>query len=269
MSSLTTKDKARIEQLIDNIRPLQTRLYQHELYAALNSIDDLKFFTERHVYAVWDFMSLLKSLQIGLTSVSLPWVPKGSGETRYLINEIVTGEESDELPDGRRLSHFEMYLESMRALGASTSSIEDFSAGLSAGFAVQQALHKAKAPEEAARFVKDTFRMIEQKSLHEQAAAFTFGREDLIPGMFIEFVKALGENHEEVKPLQFYFERHIEVDGGHHSELAYKMTAELCGDDDLKWQQAEEAAKLALESRLKLWDAIKNELNYNHSAALS
>ena len=93
----------------------------HKLYSA---IEDMRVFMQYHVYAVWDFMSLLKSLQRNLTCVNVPWFPIGDADTRYLINEIVTGEESDVDQNGIRKSHFEMYLEAMDQCGADTSGIK-------------------------------------------------------------------------------------------------------------------------------------------------
>ena len=84
-----------ITQLQEKINSARAKLLAHPVYAQINDLNGLKKFTEFHVYAVWDFMSLLKSLQIGLTCVTLPWIPVGSANTRFLINEIVTGEESD------------------------------------------------------------------------------------------------------------------------------------------------------------------------------
>jgi hypothetical protein len=89
------------------------------------------------------------------------------------------------------------------------------------------------------------------------AAVFTFGREDLIPSIFIEMVRGLTEKLPgKVDVLLYYLQRHIEVDGDHHSHLAYQMTAKLCGDDPLKWQEATLAASEALRARLALWDRI-------------
>jgi hypothetical protein len=55
-------------------------------------------------------MSLLKALQSKLTCTTTPWFATANPETRYLINEVVA-EESDLTIDGRRQSHYEMYIE--------------------------------------------------------------------------------------------------------------------------------------------------------------
>jgi hypothetical protein len=120
----------RLDQLNTALQPTRQRLLEHTIYATVQDLDGLRELTTWHAFAVWDFMSLLKALQHRLTCVSVPWVPVGSGSTRYLINEIVTGEESDEVPDwlaefpGQRLSHYELYRLAMRQLGADTGPID-------------------------------------------------------------------------------------------------------------------------------------------------
>jgi hypothetical protein len=115
-----------IEKLQQQIEPLRQQIINHKVYSVINDIEDLRVFMQYHVYAVWDFMSLLKSLQNNLTCTSTPWFPKGSAETRYLINEIVLGEESDVDMDGVRTSHFELYIQAMEQCGADVSEIEQF-----------------------------------------------------------------------------------------------------------------------------------------------
>ena len=89
-----------IEKINQSIEPLRQEIINHKVYSNILTLDDLKIFMQFHIYAVWDFMSLLKSLQNNLTCTSVPWFPKGSAETRHLINEIVLGEESDVDLDG-------------------------------------------------------------------------------------------------------------------------------------------------------------------------
>jgi hypothetical protein len=113
----------RLDDIRAQIAPARARLLAHSLYARMASLDDVQRFMESHVFAVWDFMSLLKRLQRDLTCLDLPWVPVGEAEVRFLINEIVCGEESDIDPAGTRISHFELYLRAMHEAGAVATAI--------------------------------------------------------------------------------------------------------------------------------------------------
>lgn len=252
---------SQINRIQANIEPLRQQIINHKVYSVINTLDDLKVFMEYHVYAVWDFMSLLKSLQISLTSTSTPWFPVGSANTRYLINEIVTGEESDIDSEGLRKSHYEMYLEAMDQCGANTSTVNSFISALKDGQSFNDAYALAGVPQEAREFMDYTFDIVNSKQPHLQSAAFTFGREDLIPNMFIAIVRDLNQKFpNQIGLIKYYLERHIEVDGDHHSHLALEMTAELCGDDDTKWQAAEDVTVASLKQRIKLWDGVYNAL---------
>jgi hypothetical protein len=207
-------------------------------------------------------MSLLKALQINLTCVNLPWIPVGNANTRYLINEIVTGEESDVDENGVRISHFELYLKAMHQAGASTAAIEGLLSSINSGETISKALEHPSIPAAAKKFMEFTFETIDSKKPHLMAAVFTFGREDLIPDMFISLIKELKKQFpDKVDIFQYYIERHIEVDGGHHAALAHQMTIELCGEDQQKWNEATLYVKRGLEARIALWDSILNGMS--------
>lgn len=249
-----------ISQLQQAITHERQNLLEHPMYASLTDIASVKKFTETHVFAVWDFMSLLKSLQSGLTSVTLPWKPVGSPDTRYLINEIVLGEESDIDEEGNRTSHFELYLKAMRQLGADTTVIDTFISRLPDSTLIHKYINEAGLPDRIQSFLDFTFRIALQAPLHVKAAVFTFGREDLIPNMFLRILEKLySESPEKIAVFKYYIERHIEVDGEHHSQLGLAMVAQLCGEDEVKWKEATEASVKALQVRYGLWDHILSE----------
>ena len=185
---MTITTGTELETLKYRLKPLYTRLAAHPLYRSFQSVEDVRTFMESHVYAVWDFMSLLKTLQRGLTCVDTPWLPTADASSRRLINEIVMGEESDEY-EGEPVSHFELYLKAMQACGARTQDIELFVTELTRGREIPQAMRNAHATPAAQAFVAETFRIIETGKLHAIAAAFTFGREDLIPDIFRGFLR--------------------------------------------------------------------------------
>lgn len=252
-----------LEAIRKRIEPLRQEIINHKIYSVIKNIDDLKIFMQFHVYAVWDFMSLLKTLQNNLTCTTVPWFPKGSAETRYLINEIVVGEEGDVDLNGKRISHFELYLEAMKQCGANTTQIEKFIDVLRNSNNFNSAFTASEAPQEARDFVDFTFKIIESNKDYLQAAIFTFGREDLIPGMFISLVNDIYKNFpDSISTFKYYLERHIEVDGDHHSQLALQMTSNLCAVNETFWEEAEQATVEALKKRINLWDgAYKRIIN--------
>lgn len=251
----------RIALLKQQIEPLRAQLISHPLYQQMNTLSDLNIFMEHHAFAVWDFMSLLKALQQKLTCTDVPWMPVGNANTRYLINEIVTGEESDVDEQGNRTSHFELYLRAMQQAGSGAKAIYALFSEILNGKNIDEALLIANIPAPARSFVQHTFEVIATNQAHIQAAVFTFGREDLIPDMFISIVKEISKQFPgKVDLLLYYLERHIEVDGDHHSHLAYQMTAELCGEDDNKWIDATQAVEQALKVRIALWDGISEAI---------
>jgi hypothetical protein len=268
---------AHIDKLKKTIEPLRQEIINHKVYSEIKDIEDLKVFMEYHVYAVWDFMSLLKTLQSNLTCTSVPWFPKGSADTRHLINEIVVGEESDVDQNGIRKSHFELYLDAMHQCGANTSKIETFIEILKKTGDFNSAFKSSQTPSESKEFVDFTFKIIGSNKAYLQAAIFTFGREDLIPGMFLSIVNDVHKNFpDSISIFKYYLERHIEVDGDHHSHLALQMTSNLCGADERFWEEALQATIESLKKRIELWDGAYRQImdrttttkSVNHFATL-
>ncbi|MBS1565092.1 MAG: DUF3050 domain-containing protein [Bacteroidetes bacterium] len=244
-----------IEKLKAAIAPVRGEIVDHPLYHSIRTLEDVQTFASHHVFAVWDFMSLLKGLQRQLTCVEFPWLPVGDANARYLINEIVTGEESDVDERGQRCSHFELYCRAMEQCGADTSVIDGLLTDLRSGLSLQAALNAPGIPEAVRRFVSFTFDILRQGDPAVLASVFSFGREDLIPDMFYGLVKDLDQRFPgQLSVFRYYLERHIEVDGDHHSHLAMEMVAGLCGNDPAIWQRATDAALEALKMRKLLWD---------------
>ena len=258
-----------IENLKIEVSKYRDQLIKHPIYGNIDSINSLKQFMESHVYAVWDFMSLVKKLQMDLTTTTLPWQPPENNAAARLINEIVWGEETDLDKDGNSVSHFEMYLNAMRQINANTQRIEKLLDRLREGNDIFDTIDRAGLPEYVTNFLNFTFRIIEEGKTHKIAAVFTFGREDLIPDMFISMIKKMNiENERKFDQIIYYFERHIEVDGDSHGPMALDMIKNLCGSDPLKWKEAISASKSALQKRISLWDGINLQIIQNEKALM-
>jgi hypothetical protein len=255
----------RFQQLRETVAPLRNALLNHPIYLEVNSLSRLREFMQLHVFAVWDFMSLVKRLQGELTCNRLPWTPPARAPIARFANEVVLGEESDLGPDGKPISHFELYLRAMDEIGADSAGIRGFIAQLKLGARWQDEFSELRIPPGVAAFVSETLRCATQGSLVEVATCFLFGREDVIPEMFERLLTLWGNAKAEVPHFTYYLERHIELDGGSHGPWAQEMLIALAGTREARWQQATSAAERAITHRIRLWDSILPLLNNNDS----
>ncbi|MBK7878300.1 MAG: DUF3050 domain-containing protein [Planctomycetes bacterium] len=252
------------DALESSLAPLRAELVAHPLYGSLATLDDVRCFQERHVFAVWDFMSLLKSLQRAVTCVDVPWTPRADRLSARLINEIVLGEESDDAPGGGYTSHFELYRAAMEEAGADTRRVDAFVGRIRLGATVEDALERAETPLAARRFVLDTFATLRTHSLPRIAAAFTLGREDVIPDMFVRLVDDLSrDSGGRLALFREYLERHIHLDGERHGPMAKRLLEHVCGDDEHAWSEAHAGARDALRSRIQFWTDVRAALSSN------
>ena len=235
----------------------KAELSAHPIFAEIDSMTVLRRFMESHVFAVWDFMSLTKRLQQELTCTRLPWLPPRDPHAARLINEIVLGEESDDRLSHGHYSHFELYLDAMREVGASTSAAERFVALQKEGVSYDVALQSIDVVPAAAQFVRDTLRIALEAPGHSVAAAFLHGRESVIPTMFQRILDDWGIGIEQAPTFRYYLQRHIEVDSEDHGPAAEQLLERLVDGDPQRAAEVYASAIAAVESRIALWDGLR------------
>jgi hypothetical protein len=246
------------------VGPERDRLLSHPIYEDVQNLAELQTFMESHSFAVWDFMSLLKSLQNRLTCVSVPWLPPEDVESARMINEIVLGEETDEVAPGLILGHYDLYVEAMGEVDANGRCVMEFVDLMRQGQSLASALEEIPVPQSTKDFVLNTLSMCQAKT-HEVAAAFLLGRENIIPLMFQRLLDEVeGNTGMHCRAFRRYLARHIEVDGDSHGPMGERLLARLCGDDPVKWNEAAQMSIRAIRSRISLWDGLQSEIRNLH-----
>lgn len=242
------------------IEKAQWKLRQHPLTSrqSINCLEDLRIFMSSHIYAVWDFMCLVKQLQTHLAPAGSPWVPSYSASSRRWINEIVLGEESDITPQGGYASHFESYIISMKEIGIDTTWIESWPDYVrSVGWS--EAIQNPQVPEPAKFFMTETKKFVDSDKPWIICAALALGREDLLPEQFQSVLNQLEAACIPSETFKWYLARHVEIDGNEHGPAARKLLEELCGGNSEREQEATEAALTAIRAREKYWDLIMRD----------
>jgi len=242
---------------------LRAQLLDHPVYAEVDSVEDLRRFMEDHVFAVWDFMSLLKRLQQDLTCTKVPWFPADNARAARLINDIVIGEETDVDPDGSFVSHLDLYLRAMADVGASTRQFDTFRSLARVGTSVETAMVRTGAPPHVQAFVAHTMALAQSGSTEEVLAAFFYGREDIIPEMFSRLQKTLAgarRDNASLRNFIYYIERHIELDGDSHGPMGRELLEGLVADSPQRHQRALHAACNSIKARIDLWNGTLSTL---------
>src|SRR5215469_15010871 len=245
---------------------LRAALLGHPLYADVTSVADLRRFMEDHVFAVWDFMSLLKRLQQHMTCIRVPWFPAENARAARLINDIVIGEETDVGPDGSYVSHLDLYRRAMRDIGASTLQFDRFCSLALVGVPVEVALARTGAPRHVQAFVTHTMALANSGSTEEVLAAFFYGREDIIPEMFRRLLSTLygtGHNNDRLHHFIYYIDRHIELDGDSHGPKGRELLDDLVANSPEAHERSLRAACRSIKARIGLWDGTLSKLRYS------
>src|SRR5437763_10964891 len=240
----------------DHLCRLRAELLDHPLYAQVVTVADLRRFMEDHVFAVWDFMSLLKRLQQDMTCITVPWFPADDAKAARLINDIVIGEETDVGPDGSYMSHLALYLRAMRDIGASTRQFEKFRSLVLVGVPVEAALTRIGTPTHVQTFVAHTMALANSGSTEEVLAAFFYGREDIIPEMFRRLLDTLygAKNNARLRHFIYYIDRHIELDGDSHGPMGRELLEDLLANSPHREERARRAACSSIKARIELWN---------------
>src|SRR6266403_1908919 len=252
-----------------HLTALRAGLLDHPIYAEVASVADLRRFMEDHVFAVWDFMSLLKRLQQDMTCTRVPWFPADNARAARLINDIVIGEETDVDPDGSYVSHLDLYLRAMAEVGASTHQFDKFRSLAQVGLPVESAMAQTGVPPHVQAFVTHTMALAKSGATEEVLAAFFYGREDIIPEMFRRLQKTLPGASNDNDPLRnfiYYIERHIELDGDSHGPMGRELLEGLVADSPQRDERALRAACNSIKARIELWNGTLSTLRERRAA---
>ena len=249
---------------LDSLTPLKEKLANHRIFERINSIKELKVFMEHHIFAVWDFMSLLKKLQIDLVPSGSPWVPNPNGNLVRFINEIVMEEESDQAySNGAEISytsHYQIYLDAMTEVGASTETISRF-VEMVKSEGINSAMQKINLPDPSRLFMSHTFKLINEGKSHEIAASFAIGRESIVPLMFKRILDQSKLEDDQVPVFRYYLVRHAELDGDHHGPMAHKLLENMSAGDPKIQQEIIDQATKSIEQRIFFWDGVLDALS--------
>jgi Protein of unknown function (DUF3050) len=242
------------------IKIASAALHQHPVFSGIRTMEQLRVFMSWHVFAVWDFMSLVKRLQAEFTCISLPWLPPKDPVAARLINDIVMAEESDEDGAGAHGSHFDLYCRAMAQVGADTRPIEGFVRSVAMGVPAVEALLAAGADPAVSRFVCATLHTAQTSPVEEVLGSFVYGRENVIPGMFRRLLSQWQIEPAQATGLMYYLQRHIEIDSDSHGPAAESLVQGHIGLDSDRHARVAAGALQAIYERLALWNALERRV---------
>ena len=239
---------------------LKKSIRKHTLFSNKLTNRQIAIFMESHIYSVWGFMSLLKSLQYGLSSNNLPWIPTSNTTNGLVnfINEIVLSEESEYIKGVGFTSHFEIYLLAMKKIGAKANEIKKLIKNIEKNKKYKDAILDIKINKEVKDFLDFDIKTSQSNSLPKIIGGFTLAREQVIPNMFEYIIPAI-KDKKSAKYFITYLKRHITIDGDRHGPLATRLLKIICTSNNDMCIAYKSGIK-SLRLRLKVWDKVASEI---------
>ena len=233
-------------------------LYDHPLYNSIKTPNHIRQYMYNQVWCVWDFMTLVKSIQLKLIPPSILWQPPKYPTLAAYIYEVLLTEETDKsIRQNENASHFQTYLEAMQQSKVDTKAIDKFIELLRSGASFDKAITKCDIHKEAREFVENTYAFANSE-LHISTAVFCLSREGIIPGIFNSLLSNLNLD-KDFQILNWYLNRHIYLDSESHGPLSIKLFKTVV-DTKKKEKEALEAALSALKARNKFMTHIYKSL---------
>lgn len=247
-------------ELLTTINSALFDIENHRVCRLIHTVEDFRTFMSWHVFAVWSFMSIVKRLQFEFTSISIPWIPPRSTAAARLVNEIVLEGETGIAPDGRCLSHFELYLSAMEEIGADTFSIKVFVDLVAANMSIEDALKIANVPSAVQKLVIENIHVAASGSVEEVLGSFVYGREHTIPRIFQCFLSNWEIEKSVIPKFIFYLQHHIYFDTDEYRSIAMKLLTEQVNNNEMRFNMSLNSALAAIEQRIYFLEALACQL---------
>ncbi len=246
----------KVQVLEKKLVAVQQELIEHVVYKDLMNIHNLRIFMGYHVFAVWDYMTLLKGLQRHITCTRVPWKPSTyPKELIRLINSMVLEEESDLDQNDQACDHFSLYVRAMEEMNADSKPIKSFLKNLDTDIL-------STPLKECMQF---SINIAQNYPLHILAGVFYFGREQLIPRIFKPYLEGVTSYPAGTltPTLSYYLRRHMDLDGNQQVARIMKLLDVACMDSPKAYQEALSYGIQACLLRKKLWDkALESMVHY-------
>ena len=126
------------------------------------------------------------------------------------------------------------------------------------------------APHQALEFTRSTLEICEGP-LNRRIAAFTLGRETVLPNLFQKTLQLLATVHTQsesrcdLSMLKYYLDRHIELDGDSHGPMCAKLFDRYCLKDAATRSDTFYTLCEVLDQRIALWDAVESLMAENRA----
>ena len=248
--SCRNKELSESQTLIELIETKIQKLAHHEVYSKVTSRSQINCFITYHIFAVWNFTKLLKSLQIKTNIALRSQTLECSSETKILIGEVVFAEESDLYPYGQPTEYFALYLRAVSELKVNPNFLWSF-------LTSEDSLQSLKPGIQ--ELVEYNLMLAETGTIGEIAAAFFCGREPLTSQLFTSMIRVLKQEGKECPILMSYIEKLNQEKSCQVETLVLKLLDYFCKDETDKII-ALQAGLEALNLREQLWDYALAEI---------